>query len=889
MRRLVIALAVFFLLVSGAAALVWINRVPLAEWAIDTYQPETPLGPVSVRIDDITLSSVSIAEIRARYRGPIAMQDISADFEIGADWHPTLSSVRIGSLNAALSFADWVDLLDTLAASGSEGGEPGLPALPVSVGGLTVETIDLYAETPKGYALLNGDLSFHGPVDLARAGALAAMADGLEGTLLLSAGAAGFPVKTGAMGGGSLVLNASFADNLATIEAIAPLRLNLEVSEPIPGLPDLPVGVYRADIGSDELPFRMSVGYGVDPAPEPGSPTLRTLILAPFPFALDTPFGTASAQATTAPMEVNEAQADPTALHLGMKGELALSGLPLPSGIKADIAGGFVFDKGKRTSVALAKGFKVSADLSASPVLANLPQAARDMLGSTLSLATQSKVEAVLGENGNTIAGEGAMTLSSGAVSVGLPSGFDLELTPQNEVKAHTKALTLALSSSKAPIATTATMTDFTAAVGPDGAVEAKADYRVETDRGRSSGSLTATRTGEKTTVAVMDAEMTLPGSDLSIPSFRATGNMADGAIDLSATVDEVRMGDLRALKRPLSLSGKTKLEDWGFDFSASGSIDDSVAVSAKGTYTDGDVVMTFKSGDIPLGPEGADLSELSELIDLGRSDPNGSIRIAGELTYQHDAVSGYADLHIAEIGSVLADGTEISILGTVTFDLSRPPATMRPATLTGTLSSDIIGDIPFKETFTLRETGEMVVESLEAQFLGGTVTLSEGLASASAGSLTGQLHAAAIDLNALAVLMNIEGLEGTGRLTGDLKFQVKEDAVVVEQGALSAEKPGVLRYRGEALRAAATGNENLALLVQALENFHYEVLTLGIDIPEYGEGVVTLHLEGNNPDVLEGYPFDVTINLESEYGRLIKTFLNLYNEMDVILQGALR
>jgi len=884
MRRLVIALAVFFLLASSAAALVWINRVPLAEWAIARYQPETPLGPVTVRIDDITLSSVSIAEIRARYRGPITMQDISADFEIGTDWHLTLPSVRIGSLNAALSFADWLDLLDTLAASGPEGGEPGLPSFPLSVGGLTVETIDLYAETPKGYALLNGNLAFEGPIDFSQPTALAQLADGLNGTLLLSAGAAGFPVKTGAMGGGSLVLNATFADNIAKIEAIAPLRLNLEVSEPVPGLPDLPEGAYRADIGSDELPFRMSLGYGVDPAP-----ALRRLILAPFPFALDTPFGTASAQAITAPMEVNEAQADPTALHLGMKGELALSGLPLPSGIKADIAGGFEIDKGKRTSVALAKGFRISADLSASPVLADLPQAALDMLGNTLSLTIQSKVDAVLAESGNAIAGEGAMTLSSGAVTVGLPSGFDLELTPRNEVKAHAKTLTLALSSGKAPIAVTADLNALSVKISPDGAVEANAGYRMETDQGRSSGSLSIARTGDRTTVTVTDAEMALPASDISIPSFRAIGNMTDDGIDLSATLDEVLLGDLRALKRPLSLTGKAMLEDWGFDFSASGSIDDSVAVSAKGTYVDGDVVMTFKSGDIPLGPDGADLSELSELIDLGRSDPNGSIRIEGELTYQHDAVSGYADLHIAEIGSVLADGTEISILGTVTFDLSRPPATISPATLTGTLSSDILGKIPFKETFTLRETGEMVVESLEAQFLGGTVTLSEGLASASAGTLTGQLHAAAIDLNALAVLMNIEGLEGTGRLTGDLKFKVKEDAVVVEQGALSAEKPGVLRYRGEALRAAATGNENLALLVQALENFHYEVLTLGIDIPEYGEGVVTLHLEGNNPDVLEGYPFDVTINLESEYGRLIKTFLNLYNEMDVILQGVMR
>ncbi|WP_161973890.1 intermembrane phospholipid transport protein YdbH family protein [Hwanghaeella grinnelliae] len=884
MRRLGIALAAFFLLALGATVLAWVNRIPLAEWAIDTYQSETPLGPVSVRISDISLSSVTIAEIRARYRGPIAMQDITADFEIGRDWNLNLPSVRIGSLNAALSFADWFDLLDTIGSGDPGAGETGLPTFSVSVGAVSVETIDLYAETPKGYALLNGDLAFDGPIDFSQPTALAQLADGLDGTLLLSAGAAGFPVKTGAMGGGSLVLTATFADNLAKVEAIAPLRLNLEVSEPLPTLPNLPVGTYRADIGSDELPFRMSVGYGVDPAP-----ALRTLILAPFPFALDTPFGTASANATTAPMQVDEAQADPTALHLGMKGELKLSGLPLPSGMKADISGGFEFDKGNRTSIALAKGFKVSLDVSASPTLADLPQAAQDMLGDTLSLATQSKVEAVLAESEDAIVGEGAMTLSSGAVTAGLPSGFALELTPKNEMKASTEAFTLALSQSKAPIAVTADLNTLSMTVAADGTMRAQAGYRIETDQGQSSGSFSVARTDDETTVDITDAEIALPGSDMTIPSFRATGRMAGDGVELSATVDEIRQGELRALKRPLSLTGKMKLEDPGFDFNMSGAVDEIISVSAKGTYADGDIVMTFGSKDIPLGPDGLDLSELTDLVDLGRSDPNGSIRVEGELTYQHDAISGYADLHIAEIGSVLTDGTEVSILGTVTFDLSRLPATMSPATLTGTLSSDILGNIPFEETFTLRETGEMVVQSLEAQFLGGTITLSEGLASASAGTLDGLIHASAIDLNALAVMMNIEGLGGTGRLTGDLKFKVKEDAVIVEGGELSAEEPGMLRYKGEALSAAANGNENLALLVQALENFHYKVLTLGIDIPEYGEGVVTLHLEGNNPDVLEGYPFDVTINLESEYGRLIKTFLNLYNEMDVILQGALR
>ncbi len=887
MRRLGTALLIVLVVLAGAMGLAWLNRIPLTEWVIDTYQPETSLGPVSVRISDLTLSSITVSEFRARYRGPLTAQDVTVEFGFGKDWQFALPSIRIGSLNAALSFADWVDLIDTLAPGPAEKGEDDLPKLPLSIGEMVVETIDLYVETPKGYALLNGAIAFRGGTDLSQENALTRLAEGLEGDLLLSAGAVGFPVQGGAKGGGFLVLAASFAEQTAKIEAVTPLRIDLEIAEPLAALPELPPGIYRADIGTDEAPFRLTAGYGADT-----SLSLRTLSFEPFPFTLDTPFGTAEAHTTTAPLSVAEAQADPAALPVKMTGLLNLSGVPLPGMVKADIHGGFEFDKGKRTTVKFDKGFQASVTLSESPYLIDLPGAVLDMIGDTVTVTAKNTlaIEIVTDGDGNRFTGTGGLVTESGGLSASLPSDFEIFLQPAGEFLAETKALTIALAPGHGPVSGRASFNDLTAAQGSNGSARASARFQIQTDRLTTEGALSATRTADGTKVTITDAGADVPGPGLTAPAFDATFRIDDDGIDLSAAVQEVRLGDLRVLKRPLVLLGNAKPDANGdVDFNLSGSIDDVVAVHAKGHYIGGDLVMSFGSGDIPLGPGGADLSELTDLVDLGRSDPNGSIRIDGELTYQNGAVSGYADLQIAEIGSVLTDGIAVSVLGTITFDLSRPPATLSPATLTGSLSSDILGTIPFKETFSLRETGEMEVQSLEAQFLGGTVTIREGLANAAAGSMTGRAHAAAIDLDALADLLNIEGLEGTGSLTGDLAFRVSEEAVVVERGELKAENPGVLRYRGEALRAAAQGNENLALLVQALENFHYEVLTLGIDIPEFGEGIVTLHLEGNNPDVLEGYPFDVTINLESEYGRLIKTFLTIYNEMDVILQKALR
>lgn len=899
MRWLMIAGSVIVLISAGTAAVGWINRVPLAEWAIRTYQPETPLGPISVRISDITLSSISIAEIRAQFRGPVSLQDVAAEFALDTDGHVTVSALHIGSVNAVMSFADWFDLLGSFETADAAADDQGLPELPVTIGGISVETIDLYGETPKGYALLNGYLTVNGMVDFSKQDALARLSEGVNGDLFLSAGAAGFPVDAfitepasngsstgGAKGGGSVVLAINLAGRTVSVQAITPIRVEMEISEPLPGLPSLPMGTYRADFGSDDLPFGMTLGYAVDPAPG-----LRRLAFDAFPFSLDTPFGTADAQAHTAPIAVTDAPTDAAALPVQLSGRLDLSAVPLPQGILADIVGGFSVDKADRTVIALEKGFKLAADLTASPIRASLPPDLLKRMAGTIALSARSDVtvEFTSGSDGMAVAGTGSVAMKSGRLSATLPTGFSVDAGQSGEIDIRAKTLTAAIAPGPLPLAGDLAVTDLSATLFPGGTARGRARYRVTMDEAMSEGNLTYKSEGDVTELTVTDGAISLSAADMSIPSFRATGRMEGDAVDLSTTLEEVRLGDLRALKRPLSLQGQIRTDDRGGAFKASGSIDTAISIAAEGHFVDGDVVMNFRSGDIPLGPGGAELGALTDLIDLGRSEPSGSIRVEGELTYQNGAVSGYADLRIAEIGSVLADGTSISVLGTVTFDLSRPPATLTPATLTGSLTSDLLGTIPFTETFTLRETGEMEVQSLEARFLGGTITISEGLADAAAGSLVGRMRAEGLDLEALADLLQIEGLAGTGRLTGELKFQVTEDAVIVEAGELGAEEPGLLRYKGEALSAAAEGNENLALLVQALENFHYDVLTLGIDIPEFGDGIVTLHLEGNNPEVLDGYPFDVTINLESEYGRLIKIFLDLYQKMDVILKGAVR
>ena len=61
-------------------------------------------------------------------------------------------------------------------------------------------------------------------------------------------------------------------------------------------------------------------------------------------------------------------------------------------------------------------------------------------------------------------------------------------------------------------------------------------------------------------------------------------------------------------------------------------------------------------------------------------------------------------------------------------------------------------------------------------------------------------------------------------------------------------------------------------LLLRALEEFHYEELSLTIDQPSQDLAVIGLTMLGSNPNVRDGYPFRFNVNLETDPRKLIKT-----------------
>ncbi|MGE0652453.1 MAG: YdbH domain-containing protein [Alphaproteobacteria bacterium] len=161
-------------------------------------------------------------------------------------------------------------------------------------------------------------------------------------------------------------------------------------------------------------------------------------------------------------------------------------------------------------------------------------------------------------------------------------------------------------------------------------------------------------------------------------------------------------------------------------------------------------------------------------------------------------------------------------------------------------------------------------VEDFQTTFAGGHLGIAPTIIDAAAESSEGTIAVKDVDLAALLALAGLEGVSGTGRLNGKIPIKVAKNAVGIAGGRLQAAGPGTLRIRSDAAKQAlAQGGEEVVLMLSALENFHYETLTLEIEKKLTGEGRVLLRTRGKNPNVGDGQPFVINLNLTGNVDRL--------------------
>jgi hypothetical protein len=130
-------------------------------------------------------------------------------------------------------------------------------------------------------------------------------------------------------------------------------------------------------------------------------------------------------------------------------------------------------------------------------------------------------------------------------------------------------------------------------------------------------------------------------------------------------------------------------------------------------------------------------------------------------------------------------------------------------------------------------------------------------------------------DLAKLQEQFRLPDMKLSGIVGGSFPVVFTTGSAEIDNATLQSVKPGVIQYSGSTGDAAAQADANSKMLFDALKDFRYEVLKMGLDGNLTGRMMLTLSILGRNPDVLSGQPFQLNIGIDSALVPLLTSTTN--------------
>ena len=281
------------------------------------------------------------------------------------------------------------------------------------------------------------------------------------------------------------------------------------------------------------------------------------------------------------------------------------------------------------------------------------------------------------------------------------------------------------------------------------------------------------------------------------------------------------------------------------------------------------------------FGPNGGAPKDFSPALD-DLKDVVGEIRLGSTVRWTAGALDGEATVALEELSFRRGGLDVVGLSGEIAFADLQPPVTDGVQVLS---ARRIEAGVPFDDARIELELpraspGKLRIANASARFADGRFTLDDTLLDPGASRHDLTLEVARLDLAVLSALADVEGIQATGRLGGEIPLSIAGGTFSIAKGKLAATGGGRLAIKSASAKAALQGGgQPVALILQAVEDFRYQVLGLEIDKPAAGDSRIRLTLGGNNPAVLDGHPFAFNINLT---GDMDKVFLLLRRGTDL-------
>lgn len=327
----------------------------------------------------------------------------------------------------------------------------------------------------------------------------------------------------------------------------------------------------------------------------------------------------------------------------------------------------------------------------------------------------------------------------------------------------------------------------------------------------------------------------------------------------------------------PLAVEGRVTAEDGAFVANGTiGLADGGVRIPVRARVLDAGA-----GGSVALGPAALEFRPDalqprafgSALAAVTRAE--GSVELSGTLAFAPDApLDGEAGITFRDLSVETEQGVVEKLNGAVRLDGLFPPRTARTQALS---ARRLVAGLPL-EAPSLRfridsaTAGPVVViERAEGRIAEGVISVDEARIDPSAARNALEVGIEGLSLGGLLRDYAMEGLSGSGTLSGTIPVAFSADGMTIESGTLEAEGGGVLRVAwGTSRDAMMAQGEQVALMVRTLEDFHYSSLRLTIERPADGSLSLRVAMEGRNPAVKDGHPFRFNISLGGDLEEIL-------------------
>ena len=258
--------------------------------------------------------------------------------------------------------------------------------------------------------------------------------------------------------------------------------------------------------------------------------------------------------------------------------------------------------------------------------------------------------------------------------------------------------------------------------------------------------------------------------------------------------------------------------------------------------------------------------------------DVGGSIAATARLRWSGAVIDGSARVTLKDLAAATDAGSIGGVNGEIVFSSLNPPSTPKGQRVTvstidlGPKLSDATVD------FALLRDRTLAIERATIGLAGGQIRLTDQKIDPFAETIRTKVEIWNVELAELIGLFDLGDVSATGRLTGTIPLVVSGETVAVQRGRLAAEGGGTLRIRSQqASQVLAAGGEQVQLMLRALEDFRYRTLSVDIEKTTGGDALVSLRTLGHNPRVLDGRPFQINVNLQTNLDRVLAAVAQWY------------